>query len=413
MNPGDLTISRSSISTSALPSVGDDESQNILFLTDVDHSDEIADDLDLEPDLKVNLFMASDAHVSELHPGSKAPEKGFLERHKALGIFLIGASAILTVGLVAGGVAAAVLSAIAIFASGGPVGVILWCCFGPGLSFCLVAGLASAGGLATALLIQQTFKQNIRMSGATHNLQQKLRAPLGAQEAKAKARTAKEIVRGMETVINKRGSRSSIAEVDFLVKYSQLPEDLKRDLLARFFKERTKGTEAPATLLQSEEREFESTQKLHSGGLLDTLSTRLRIDRADIPAKDIDESWEDYYKNIFAIVKENRFYQALPQERRDEIEALSTHPATQLFHAGQGLQAVEEAVREGATKVLQEQVLDAVTATRTEQVASGADAIKQWMISDDGQKAINDRLTALKRLWTYVPIIPRTPLPAH
>lgn len=408
MNSGDITISRS-ISASALPSVGEAESHNILLPIDIDHREDIDDEIDLEPDLKVDLFMQNDAFVSELHPGSKAPEKGFLERHKALGIFLIGASAILTVGVIAGGIGGFILGITAL--AGTPGGAILavfspWIMMGIGVISMAPIGL-------TIYFVNQTFKGNYRINSATQALQQKLREPLGAEEAKTKAKSTKEIFRGLETVKTTSGARSrSIAEVDFLVKYSQLPDDLKRDLLARFFKERTTGAETPKTLLQIEEREFESSQKLHSG-LLDTLSTRLRIDRTDIRDKERNESWGDYYKDIFALVKENRFYQALSQERRDEIEALSAHPATQLFHAAQDLQAVEEAVRDGATKILQEQLLNAVTTTRTEQVASGAEAINQWMSSNAGQKDINDRLTALKRSWTYVPIIPRTPLPAY
>jgi hypothetical protein len=409
MNPSsDINISRS-LSESVLSPVGENESQDLLSPTNADHREDIDSELDLEPDSIVDRFMENDAAVRHLHPGSKAPEKGFLERHKALGVFLISATIILAVGVVAGSIAGFIIGIMA--AAGTPAGALL-AAFSSFI-FMGVGAVLTAPILLTGYLIQKTFKENFRMSSATQSLQQKLREPMGAEEAKAKARTTKEIFRGLEAVkTSPGGSSRSVGEIDFLVKYSQLPDDLKRDLLARFFKERTKGTEAPATLLKIEEREFESTQKLHSG-LLDTLSLRLRIDRTDIPEKERNESWKDYYENIFAIVKENKFYQALPQERRNEIEALSAHPATQLFHAAQDLQAVEEAVGDGAAKVLQEQMLNAVTATRTEQVTSGAEAIKQWMNSDGGQKTINDRLTALKRSWTYVPIIVHTPLPAQ
>jgi hypothetical protein len=391
---GNISIVRSE-SYSYLSVDEGEKSRNILSpIEDIDHSNDVDDEIDLEADLKVDHFMQNDAAVRDLHPGSRTPEKGFLERHKVLGVFLIGAAAILSVGFGAAGYTVALTALVGPFS--GLVAI-------PLLMLCSVA---FAG---TFKLIELTFKQNIRAKEATRGFEKFFKQGMGDEEAKAKTKTTKEIFRDMETVMIYRSR--SIAEVDFLVKYSQLPDDLKRDLLTRFFRERTKKTESPATLLKNEEREFQSTQKLHNG-LLDTLSTRLRIDRADIPVKG-DESWGDYYKDIFAIVKENTFYQALPKERRDEIEALSAHPATQLFHASQDLQAVEEAVREGATKVLQEQVLDAITATRTEQVASGAEAMQQWMTSNDGQKAINERLTALKRTWTYVPIIPRTPLPAH
>jgi hypothetical protein len=406
---GDLTISRN-LSTSPLPSVREDESRYILLPTDVDHSDEIEDQLDLEPDLKVNLFMANDTHVSDLHPGSKAPEKGFLERHKVLGVFLIGASAILTVGVLVGGIAGFIVGITAL--AGTPGGAIL-AAFSP-FVFMGLAPILMALGSLTVMLVNKTFKEHFRTGDATDNLSRKLRQSLEPQEARARTRAAKEIFKGLATVkTTTYDSSRSVAEVDFLVKYSQLPEDLKRDLLARFFKERTKGTEAPATLLQSEEREFESTQKLYSGGLLDTLSTRLRIDRADIHPKESNESWEDYYKDIFSIVKENKYYQALPQERRDAIEALSTHPATQLFHAAQDLQAVEEAITNGVTTTFQQQNVKTLQAPQDEQIASGTVTMQQWLDSELVQIAIKNRMNELAKSRVYVPIIQRTPLPAH